>query len=197
MRKLTLLLFAIVISTASCTKKQEYLEFQGVPINGHIDDFVFEMELLGYEEQARSEKTNGVLMTGKFTGKDVYLLIYHTPKTKTVWSVWTCFERVENWDDLKASYFEYKAEYIKKTKWNEIKFQEDFLEPYEEGDGNEMQAVREKKSNYWTHLDGSNGGISIAISTDCAITLIYTDYANYTLNNAEKKSITDGIYPPT
>lgn len=193
MKKLALLLFAVLIGTASCTQKQEHAKFQGVSINGHIDDFVAKLEQLGYEEQARSEETNGVLMTGKFTDKDVHLFIYHTPESKTVWSVWTCFERVANWDDLKASYFECKAEYVKNTEWKEITYQEDFLEPYEEGDGNEMQAVREKKSNYWTHLNGSNGGISIAISTNCAITLIHTDYANFALNNAEKKSITDGI----
>ena len=92
--------------------QNEHLEFKGVPIDGNIDYFVSELKKQGFEELHRLDA--GVIMTGKFTGKDANIYILPSAKTRTVWKVSAQFGKDESWQDLKSYYFEYVKLYASK-----------------------------------------------------------------------------------
>jgi hypothetical protein len=181
MKKLTLLLFAMLMATPFFA--QGTIEFCGVPVDGHVDNFVAKMEQLGYTETRRVN--DWVIMTGKFTGRNVELYVGYTPKTKNVHAVMPRFEESTNWADLKKMYFEQKEVHMKKNEGYEVQCTETFKEPYKEGNGNEMRAVKEEKCDYCTYFIGHTSVMSVFIASDCRLVLIFRNLINLALNEAE------------
>lgn len=182
MKKFALLFAMMLMSTTFFA--QEHLDFRGVPIDGHVDNFIAKMKELGY---ALDENSDGVaIMEGKFIGKDVNLFIVYTPKTNIVWKVGVFFDKATSWSSIKSDYREYKELY--KTKYGEGKSYEFFSKPYYEGDGYEMQAVRKEKCRYTTFFECTAGNITVEISSNERILISYEDAINVKLNRSEKTS---------
>ena len=164
---------------------QSHLEFRGVPINGHIDNFVAKMKTLGYVVEDRD--SDGATMTGKFTNRPVTLYVFCSPKSKTVYSVALSFQKQSSWTSLKSRYLEYKELYTSKygVPQNEMG---KFTSPYYEGDGYEIQALKLGKCKYASLFEKSNGSIMITLSDDSCLLLYYYDKTNDALNEKESKS---------
>ena len=183
MKKFALLFVAMLISTTFFA--QEHLDFRGVPLDGHIDGFISKMEELGYTLEKKVD--NAAIMSGKFTGKDVELYILSSPKTKTVWKVAALFEKATSWSSLKSSYLEYKELYTQKYGKPESSF-EFFKDPYYEGDGYELQALRNEKCHYFTMYELEGGVVAVQLMSSGCLQLGYEDNINGVLRNAEKTS---------
>lgn len=182
MKKL-LLLIALMMPIALFA--QNHLEFRGVPIDGHRDKFVAEMKKLGYQEVYRNE--TGVAMEGTFTNKDAKLLILATVKSKTVWKVAAQIDEDASWSQLKSDYYEYVKLY--KTKYGEpFDHFEFFSSPYYEGDGYELQALRNDKCTYSSFFATEKGILSVSIISSGRLSLVYEDKINTSLMNTEKES---------
>ena len=183
MKKLALLFVAMLMSTTFFA--QEHLDFRGVPIDGHIDDFIIKMTELGYTLDKKVD--NAAIMTGKFTGKDIDLYILCSPKTKTVWKVAALFDKATSWSSLKSSYFEYKKLYTQKYGKPESSY-EFFSDPYYEGDGYELQALRKEKCHYFTMYDLEGGVVVVQLTTTECLQLGYEDNINGELTKKERTS---------
>lgn len=182
MKKLALLFVAMLMSATFFA--QEHLDFRGVPIDGHIDNFVSKMEGLGYTLDNKSDKS--AKMSGQFTGRNVELWIFYTRKTHTVWKVVMYFDE-SSWSSLKSDYFEYKKLYTQKYGKPSSSY-EFFSKPYYEGDGYELQALKKEKCHYLSIYKLETGSISIQISEFEQLKLAYEDGINADLMTEEKNS---------
>ena len=183
MRKQLLLLYFLLITVALIA--QNHMEFRGVPITGHRDSFVSEMKKLGYSETYRNE--TGIVMEGKFTNKDAELLILSSAKSKTVWKVAAQIDQDESWSKLKRDYFYYVELYTSKYGQPSDHF-EYFLSPYYEGDGFELQALRNEKCTYSTFFITDSGFIGVKITNSGKLSLEYEDRINSDQDSKEKES---------
>lgn len=183
MRKFALLFVALLMSTPFFA--QEHLDFRGVPIDGKLADFVVKMEKLGYTVDKKID--NVVIMNGKFTNKPAEIYILATPQTKTVWKVAVHFDDAVSWSSLKSMYREYKELYTKKygSPSNSFEF---FKDPYYEGDGYELQALRKEKCTYVTYYEVEAGFLAIRMTSSGAVSLAYEDKENSDLDTNEKNS---------
>ena len=93
---------------------QEHLEFRGIPIDGNLTNFVSKMKSIGYT--VIDEEDNLVFMKGKFTNRDVKLLVCSSVKTHTVWKVCVLFDEARSWSSLKSEYKTFKVP----SKYNEV-----------------------------------------------------------------------------
>ena len=184
MKKLLFLVLAFCFSITAMAQN-EHLEFKGVPIDGHIENFVSELKKQGFVEEHRFD--TGVIMKGKFTGKDANIFILPTAKTKIVWKVAAQIGEDEAWQTLKSNYFEYVKLYS--SKYGEpTHHYEFFSDPYYEGDGYELQALRKDKCTYWTAYELTNGVLTVSITSQGKISLSYEDSKNAKIMKQEKTS---------
>lgn len=170
---------------------QEHLDFRGVPIDGHLDEFVAKMETMGYT--IKEKEGNIVVMAGQFTNRDVALCVVGSRQTKTVWQVIVNFDECSSWSSLKNSYFEYKDLYIKKYGPAKHTY-EFFCDPYYEGDGYELQALRKEKCFYDSFFETVSGKIKVGLSKFENLQIVYEDKINADKHSQEKTaSVLDEI----
>ena len=169
---------------AASNRPQGHFQFRGVPIDGHLNDFVAKMKQLGYIEKVQYEE-GAVVMEGTFTGRNAELYILYTPKSKTVYSVGAYLDKASSWLFLKELYTSYKKEFVKK--YGEGYPREYFEPPYREGDGKELKALAEEKCVYATFFPFNEGGVALNISRAGQLVIIYSDSQNQELYEAEMK----------
>ncbi len=169
---------------------QEHLTFKGVPINGHITTFVNKLKGLGFEEITVSD--NIAVVKGEFGEQDCQIGVYASKKSKTVHMVAVILNETSSWYSLKSTYTEYKK--LLMLKYGNGKSFEYFSDPYYEGDGYELSAVRNEKCTYMTVFDTPNGDISIKIidaGNPCTV-LGYVDEINHDIAEKEKNAMISG-----
>ena len=180
-----LFLFLLLIAFFVCISAQNHIEFMGVPVDGNINDFIVKLEAKQFKVKKRID--NIVIMNGKFAGESAEIFVASTNKTKTVWKVSVYFDEKSSWYSLKADYKKYKelftAKYGKPTDSFEF-----FSNPYYEGDGYELSALKRDKCHYATFFEKEIGIIAVQMSSVCSIELIYEDALNSEIKNREKNS---------
>lgn len=168
---------------------QEHMLFMKNPINGTMNEFVTQMKSKGFVHDYTGN--DGMIMKGVFAGKDCSIVIVCTPKTKTVWKVAVIFEReYTSWSSLKIDYLEIVNSYIGKY-GNPTKKFDFFSNPYEEGDGYELQAVKMDKCYYRTFWELERGNIVISIDKNAKISIGYEDKLNSEKLDKERQSQID------
>jgi hypothetical protein len=100
-------------STSNQSSQSAVIEFKGIPITGHVDDFAAKLQALGYNPVTVTDEE--VVMTGEFVNKDCIVLLHFTPKTKQIWNVSVAIkDKYTSWSSLKNDYQNYQEVYIKK-----------------------------------------------------------------------------------
>lgn len=166
---------------------QEHLTFQGIPIEGSLDSMITKLKAKGFKLDQVVEEHDAAIMTGNFTGKEANLYIFATPKTKVVWKIAATFEKKDSWYSLKSQYNEYKQAYTDKYGKPESHY-EFFSDPYYEGDGYELQALRLEKCHYLSVWELNTGMIGINLQSGGNLSIGYEDNINTALQNKEEKS---------
>lgn len=173
--------FLIVILTTLSLNAQvkqdsivDKLKFNGVEIDGNIDKFVNKMKTKGFI--VKETKDNIVTMLGEFIGKECRLYVIPTPKSKIVCKV-AIFFGGGSWESLKREYNNVKDLFSKKygKPSNEYEF---FKDPYYEGDGYELQALKNDKCVYASFYTPKGGAIMVEISGACTVSVSYENSAN-------------------
>ncbi|MDR3127229.1 MAG: hypothetical protein LBU08_01995 [Tannerellaceae bacterium] len=188
MKKAIFLLVCFTLSISAFS--QEHLTFKGVPINGYLPDFVEEMKKKGFSLETVGDGT--AWMEGNFLNEKCSLRMSVTPKSQLVYSVIVMLPKKDSWYSLKSSYEEIVAQYRKKY-GKPFYFKEDFLSPYYEGDGYELQALSLSKCLYGTYWKLTEGSILIGMGTSTLLEgyllICYEDRINSLLNDQEKGDI--------
>lgn len=180
-------LLFIICSLFFCnlSAQEKHMEFKGIPINGTLSTFVQKMKVKGYKTVYTQD--NAVVMEGEFIGKKADIYILATPKTKIVWKVGVNLEKEISWSSLKSEYNKIKESYMNKYGKPLHSF-ERFDEPYYEGDGYELQALKMEKCTYTSYFETPEGIISVGMGTSGCISIGYEDGTNVDVASEEEEN---------
>lgn len=191
MKKLLLALF-LLISMLSMAQNQESLEtveqhltFKGIPIDGTLQDVVSKLESKNFILKKQYDTV--AVMEGTFANEGCNILLSTTPKSKKVYTILVMFKESDSWYSLKSDYNELKEQLKQKYKVKPD-VTETFYDPYYEGDGYELQALRKSKGFYISTFKLENGEIGLYIASE--VRLQYTDKINSEINECEENSKT-------
>lgn len=147
---------------------QEHMTFQGIPIDGSIKLFHKQMKKHGFKLSQRREEGN--IYRGSYITNNDMVNVFFSSKSKKVMAV--CIRvnpsnmvNTESWQKVKENYdyvvnlFSEKYDTAEK---NTIAY---FEAPYEEGDGNEVEGIRNGKCHYSTEFNVPQGRIVVNISS--------------------------------
>lgn len=174
MKKL-LILFMTVMALTVNAKTTQHIQFMGVPLNGTVKSFVTKMQNKGFTIDTKFDDGN-IMMRGTFTNRDIELFIFGTPESKQVYKVVIYYPKKETWKALKNDYFNVKALFDRKYELDsDYAF---FMDPYDEGDGDEIEAVENDKCRFVSFYNATGGMIGVQISTYRQIKVTYEDEIN-------------------
>lgn len=164
-----------------------HFEFMGIPIDGQISGIVEKLEQKGFTIVQTTDDGH-VLMDGVFANNDSQILILVTPDTKIVWKIGVFPDKeYTNWASIKHDFNDMKSLYTRK--YGEPALDRHYFSfPYELGDGFEMTALKMDKCTYYTSYELENGYISINMTSDCKIMIVYEDKQNAEINERESEN---------
>lgn len=184
------LISVFIFSSFAYSQDSKHMTFKGIPISGKILDFVSKMQDAGFVTEHIVD--NAAIMSGIFVNKQCKIYIILTPKSKEVWKVSVVLPKINNWGDLKNEYYHFKEQFSLKygEPSNSYEF---FLTPYYEGDGFELQALRNKKCTYSSYWNINEGSIVVDINNE-NVCLTYEDKIGVDLFTGEdQENIQDDI----
>lgn len=173
------------VSAQNTSDNNLHLRFNGIPITGSLNNVQNKLTAKGFRF-ARKEG-DAVEMVGKFANEKCSIVLYATPKTKTIYQIIVDYGKGDSWGLLKSHYLQLKK--LLKEKYNVQPFSvEKFIDPYYEGDGYELQATRCSKCLYLSRFTLNNGEITLFIS-DERVLISYQDKKGNELNEQEVKEL--------
>ena len=181
-----LITIALILICSFTAVAQEHLKFKGIPIDGKYDDFSKAMVTAGFQKYPDLDSDNFRAFEGEFMNRDSKIIVYHTEKG-LVYRVMVLHE-YDSWRKLSSAFDDAAELYTTKYGLPSSKFAF-FSEPYENGDGYELQALRKDKCHYLYTWDVPWGVIGIrlvAYGDSYFLAMVYEDTMN-----TEMKSIED------
>ncbi len=164
----------------------EHMTFKGVPIDGKLEIFISKLVKQGFTVEYQTD--NGAILEGEFAGKsNCSVIVVTTQISKIVWKVAVQFPKKSSWYSLKDEYQTFKTSYT--NKYGKPKSYEFFSKPYYEGDGYELQALRNKKCSYISFFATEQGSIVLELNSDEEVQVGYEDGINSEVAQQEKKQI--------
>lgn len=185
MRRLSFLIICSLICFSVYSQNiSNQVKFKEIPIKGHIDEMIGKIQSLGYLFEGKSEDGSIAIFSGNFANENCEIVLYASPKTKIMHSVIVNLKKENSWHTLKSNYQRLKNQLT--TKYNLTpKSNEYFVDPYYEGDGYEMQALKLGKCYYFSTFNFDKGKIGLYIIED-KIQLLYQDFEGYEINKKEE-----------
>lgn len=158
--------------------------FMGIPMRGNINSFAQQLvNQKGCRIVSNNPESNSISMRGTYTGKNCEIYVFGTPGTKQVWKVTVYLPEQNTWTSLKREYLNYKSEFDKKyTLTSSYDF---FADPYNEGDGREVEAIKDDKCHYSSFYDAAGGNIMVKVSKYMQVQISYEDSTNSNLYDRE------------
>lgn len=157
-------------------------EFLGIKVDGNLYEAVAKFKAKGFRLVESSK--SAALLTGTLQFKTISLVIISTPKSHKVWKFVISLPEKTSWYSLKVEYNDYvevfNSKYGKPT--NSYSFYED---PYEEGDGFELQAIRNEKATFASYWLFDNIAYSVRIHKDQNVELNYQNTVNFQIHKKE------------
>ena len=189
MKRMLLTLCSVLIVTFA--QAQEHMIFKDISMDCNLTTFVSKLVAKGYEKVL--VKDDAVALTGNFAGKkDCTILVLSSANSHLVWKVSVLFPEHTSWSSLKSEYFLFKESYSKK--YGKPESFEYFTDPYEEGDGYELQAVKLEKCIYASYFNTPLGYIVLDIHKDKFVRVTYEDAINAEIRDKEKEqAVSDDI----
>lgn len=165
---------------------QEHMAFKDVSMNCTVESFVSQLKLKGYTVAVLRD--NSAILTGSFAGKDnCEIYVYGTDNAKMVHLVAVKFSEHVSWSSLKNEYLSFKKSYTEK--YGKPKSYEFFKNPYYEGDGYELQALKLDKCTFASVFTTTGGNIMLYLSDDKCVHVGYEDSINAEIKTKERDNI--------
>lgn len=187
MKSLTCLIIALFLGINLIAQNGDHLTFKGIPITGKLKSFTSKLVSAGFKHE--TTRDDCTFLSGKFAGyEDCTIMVVSTPTTSIVWKVVVYLPDQYSWFSLKSTYNSMKKNYVEKYGAPSDTY-ELFLDPYNDGDGYELQAIKLEKgaySSFWTFTQGSIAVSIKALSTSkgCVV-LQYEDLIGGNLKSHE------------
>jgi hypothetical protein len=183
MKKTTILLSLIITSFASYSQ-----EFLVIKVDGTKESVIAKYKAKGFKISI-PPSDNAVTMDGIVDNSKVEVLIVSTPITHKVWQIQVYLEKDYSWGNIKKRYEKYLALLTEKygTPNDSFSF---FKDPYYEGDGYEMFAIRTDKVVYSAFWEN----VSLSITEWQQVCIKYENSVNAELYTKERNTIDKTIY---
>lgn len=157
------LLLAILLFAAFQADSQSFL---GVPISGNVATTIANFKAKGFKFVKQEQYS--VSMSGIVDFTPVELYIYNTPTSKQTCKFVIYFDERNSWISLKDDYDRFVTKLTNKYGAPDKNIEE-FITPYESGDGYELSAIQLEKavfSSFWFAggYERSNLSMSVSIS---------------------------------
>lgn len=157
MKKTVCIIFAITLFFGATAQK--HLTFQGVPIDGTLDQFSKKASEKGL---TYVQRMNGIdFYIGSFLGHDCFVGAVSHENQDLVYSVLACIIPFEDWKTLQSTYFDVKKKLT--AEYGTPKEVEEKFLITSRNDAEKFQAVNDGKCNYVTSFVTKNGEISVSI----------------------------------
>lgn len=183
MKKVLFTILFTICSLFVVCAQTEHLTFKGIQITGSEADITRQLKAIGFTESP----LNSVLR-GEFSNElcDIYIL--STQTSKTVYSISAAFPECNYWTVLRNSYFNFKNNLTEKY-GEPYRHIEKFEDPYYNGDGYEISAIRNHKCKYISIWQTNKGNIILRISyidSKTRIIIAYIDKVGKEINDFEE-----------
>lgn len=162
--------------------------FDGIPISGDFNSTLQKFKLKGYVVEDLTPE--GAILNFKNMG----INLLKTPLTNKVFKAVVYLPERNNWVDLKSEFNKYHILFIEK--YGKTSDRANFFNlPYVEGDGKEIQALKNENCNYWSYWEGINGAnYCVQISKYNQIKIIYENNTNSLLKEKEIALLLDSEF---
>lgn len=169
----------------------KHLLFKNIPIAGDINDFIGQLQSIGYElEQPFNPVYKLAVLRGSFAGNtDCAIVAFSTPKSHLTKGVMIHLREHQVWYNLKDQYEKIKSQLSKK--YGTPESYEYFLDPYYEGDGYELTALGSDHCTYSSTFELENGKVILFLTSDAKVSIMYQDKINAEIADVEEESIAD------
>jgi hypothetical protein len=153
--------------------------FDGIQISGDFNYTLNKFKNKGYiVEDVYPE---GAMLVHK----DMEINLYRTPNTNKVFKAVVYLPERSNWYDLKSEFNKYHILFIEKYGKTSDR-SKIFYAPYREGDGKEMEALKNENCRYWSYWEGVNGAsYCVEISKYNQVKIVYENNVNFALKEKE------------
>ena len=159
-----------------------HLTFKGIPINGPLEKVRAKIIKAGFEP-------NGESLVGRFAGLKVCVYVGGVENMALAYSVIAVSEQESSWVSLKRTFFNVRELYLKK--YGEPTFDiQSFVEPYAEGDGDELEATELQKCFYNSKFSVPGGEVSIIIKNR-SVMFYFVDAINKKIAEENEEEIED------
>lgn len=163
----------------------EHMKFKGIEITGTLYEFKNELIKQGFEFIC--DINSGAVFKGEFAGCiNCEIIVLTSTMTNILWKVVVEFPKHMSWHTLKDDYEHYKTMFS--NKYGKPASYEYFMDPYEEGDGNELTALFAEKCTYVSYYKMSEGIIAIEITRNDNVSITYEDGINANIATSEKSN---------
>lgn len=179
-----LYMLALVFTSTYAQEAEAHLKFKGIAITGRIENVVEKLKAEGYKLSSQSD--DYAIMTGNFANSACSFFISATPQSKQVYTVIVVYDEANSWSTLKSDYLNLKKLLTQKYQVTP-RSSENFVSPYYEGDGYELQATKNSKCFYYSIYDVPHGEIRLVILNK-RINIMYTDSLGNLTNEREEKA---------
>lgn len=175
---------ALMLCLVSIVCFGEHQVFKGVSMGETGTSFIKQLTTSGGLKLTKEEDiTNCHIysLSGSFAGYDnCEIFVYALPDLSAVFKAVVFLPEQTGWYSLKSQFNKLKDAYI--NKYGTYKrYYHDFDEPYYEGDGYEMSAVRLEKCNYFVYWEFEYGSVGITISKYKQVKITYEDSENFNI----------------
>lgn len=178
---LTLALTVLCLSAAA----QGHIEFEGIPVDGPLTDFVDKLAASGFSEHGSGD--TGAILKGKLYGRECTVIVKATPESGIVYAVNVTFPIRNNWRTCKADYLEIQSE-LSRQYGRPVKI-EKFERPYREGDGLELHHLNMGLCKWISTYNTPSGPVTLrmmpVIVNNGQIMVSWEDSANASVLPAE------------
>jgi hypothetical protein len=160
------------------------MTFMGIPVSGSMTEFSKKLAEKGFVLENSKDKDLWKY-TGSFLNKECELYLVGTQITQTVWKVLVAVPASSNWYSLKSDYNSVCDKLTNKYGVPENTFNF-FSDPYYEGDGYEITAIKNEKCTYSKYWKLPYGTISCQIMVSTDIGISYESKAGTELKHKEE-----------
>lgn len=153
-----------------------HFTFRDIPINGPLNQFITQLKKQNFTVINITNKD--AILTGKFTGEDVNMLVQAS--SKSVYGVTVMFDKKDSWKSIKTQYENVKS--ILTEKYGEpIEVIEKFDDSYYDKSGLQLLALKDDKYTFMVNFrtSNANGMIRLSISNDANLIINYIDAINF------------------
>jgi hypothetical protein len=180
--KKTLLSFALTLVTLLTFAQNQHLKFKDIPIDGPLAEFVGKLRQQGFV--LNEMDGDSAVLEGEFVNETCEIYVAASPISNTVWSVGVYLPKMTSWSSIKSKYHSFKANFT--AKYGTPRSYEYFSDPYYEGDGYEMQAVRLEECTYVSFWTIPEGHLKVEISKFEQLYFDYEDRINSEKDDMER-----------